>query len=341
MEKIDKKIITDKFVEKDKTVISVVNLSKIFKVKTKEEGVFGSIKSVFSPKYKNIDAVKNISFSVKEGELVAFIGPNGAGKSTTLKMLSGILFNDGGFVRILGLDPQKDRQKMCYSVGTVFGQKPQLWFHLPAIDSFNLFAKIYDLDPNEYKKRLNYLIDSFEIKEFLNQPVRKLSLGQRMRCEIVLSLLHKPRILFLDEPTIGLDIVVKKSMRELIKKINREEKVTVILTSHDMQDVESICDRAIIINKGVIVYDGFFDSLKKKYLSKKVVHVLSESKLKFIKTEGVKIVSQIDFEIKFEIDTKKASLQKVIDSVMKKNVIEDITIEEAPIEDVIERIYTK
>jgi len=320
-------------------IIEIKNLVKVFKSKMKGEGLKGSISSLFNPKYKKTRAVDNISFNVKEGELVAFIGPNGAGKSTTLKMLSGILYPDGGSCIVNGFSPQKNRKKLAYDIGTVFGQKPQLWFHLPAIDSFNLFSRIYDLDQKEYKKRLKYLVGRFEIEEIINQPVRKLSLGQRMRCEFVLSLLHNPKVLFLDEPTIGLDVVVKKNIRELIKKINKEEKVTVLLTSHDMGDVESICKRAIIINHGKIIYDGKISDIKKKYMTKKIVKMVSDTPVKVIKEKGVEVLKKTKFSMNVEVDTTITTMKKVMDKLAKENDINDLTIEEEPIEEIIETIF--
>lgn len=322
-----------------KQSIIVRNLTKRFKTRIKEQGLAGSIKSFLKPKYKFIEAVDNISFEVNEGELVAFIGPNGAGKSTTLKMLSGILYPDGGMCRVNGLSPNRQRKQLAYQIGTVFGQKPQLWFHLPPIDSFNLFSKIYELDKKEYEKRLKELIKKFEIEDIINQPVRKLSLGQRMRCEFVLSLLHKPKVLFLDEPTIGMDVIVKKTIRELIKKINNEEKVTVILTSHDLGDVETICQRLIIINKGTIVYDGDFEKIKKKYLAKKLVNIVSETPVKPISIKGVSTISRTKFTLDMEVDIKEVSMGRLIDELTKNNQIDDINIEETPIEEIIEKIY--
>jgi ABC-2 type transport system ATP-binding protein len=285
--------------------------------------------------------VNNISFDVREGELVSFIGPNGAGKSTTLKILSGILHPDSGIVKVNNLNPQKEPQKLSYKIGTIFGQKPQLWFHLPPIDSFNLFSKIYDLDQKEFKKRLEYLIDSFEIREYVNQPVRKLSLGQRMRCEFVLSLLHNPKILFLDEPTIGMDIIIKKTIRELIKKINIEEKVTVILTSHDMGDIESIANRVIVINHGTIVYDDSFENLKKNYIKKKIIKIVTENEIKNIDTKEMKIIEKTKYSLEFEINTKKLPIHTVIDYLVKENKVKDISIKDPPIEEIIEEIYRK
>ena len=196
---------------------------------------------MFSSDKKNIKAVEDISFEVKEGERVAFIGPNGAGKSTTIKMLTGILFPTSGSINILGLDPSKNRKKLAYQIGTVFGQRSQLLPNLPLTDSFEFFGVMYDMSNLQIKERTKELIALFDLTEFIDQPVRKLSLGQRMRAEVAVSLIHKPKIIFLDEPTIGLDIVAKKALRDLLLKINEEEKVTIFLTSHDVGDIESIC----------------------------------------------------------------------------------------------------
>lgn len=321
------------------SLISVLNLSKGFKTKLKEEGLKGSFKALFKPEYKVIKAVDSISFDIKKGEIVAFIGPNGAGKSTTLKILSGILYADSGKCVVDGLNSQKDRKKLAYKIGTVFGQKPQLWFHLPAIDSFRLFASIYDLKKKDYEPRMYELFDLFEINDIITQPVRKLSLGQRMRCEVALALLHKPEILFLDEPTIGLDVVVKKNLRELIKKINKEEKVTVILTSHDMGDVEDICKRAIIINKGKIIYDDLLDNIKKKYLGVKLITIITEDFVKEIKKKGVKLIKKNKFSMSIEVDTKLMSMKNLIEEITEQNSIKDITIEETPIEEIISKIF--
>jgi ABC-2 type transport system ATP-binding protein len=324
---------------KKNKIISIENLNKTFKIKIKEEGLLGSFKSIIKPKYKNIKAVNDISFSLNKGEIVGFIGPNGAGKSTTLKILSGILYPDSGNITILGKDPIKDRKEISYKIGTIFGQKPQLWFHLPAIDSFNLFSRIFDLNQKEYRKRIDYLIDRFEIKDIVNQPVRKLSLGQRMRCEFVLSLIHKPEILFLDEPTIGLDIVIKRNIRELIQKINREENISVILTSHDMGDVESVCERAIIINHGKIIYDDKLKNIKNKFLNKKIISFTSENPINFSLKDDIKIIKKEKYELKIEIKLGKISIKDVIDKIIKENEITDILIEELPIEDIIEDIF--
>ena len=229
-------------------VIQVNNLSKDFKVKVKEKGLKGSLKSLVKPKYKIIKAVKNISFSVEKGEMIAFIGSNGAGKSTSIKMMTGILYPDKGDIDILGFNPVKDRKKLAYEIGCVFGQKEQLWTHLTPYDNFKFFGAIYDIPEEKVEKKIKELNELFELKEFMNTPVRNLSLGQRIRCEIVASLIHEPKILFLDEPTIGLDPVVKENIRTLIKRMNKEYKTTIFLTSHDLGDIEKLCKRIIIID---------------------------------------------------------------------------------------------
>jgi ABC-2 type transport system ATP-binding protein len=325
----------------ESTIISIKDLTKSFKSRLPAEGLKNKVKSVFAPKYKTVNAVNNISFSIKKGELVGFIGPNGAGKSTTLKMLSGILFPNSGELTVCGLSPQKNRKKLAYKIGTIFGQKPQLWFHLPAIDTFELFSKIYELDKNEYKKRVDYLIKKFEIGKIIHQPVRKLSLGQRMRCEFVLALLHKPEVLFLDEPTIGLDITIKKTIRELIKKINKEEGVTVILTSHDMDDVETICNRVVVINHGEIIYDDTLDKIKEKYIDKKIIRIETNDPIIFKERKGIKVIRRSTFEVEAIVDTTKIDFSKITQDFLKKNSLSDVTIEEPPIEDIIEKIYKK
>ena len=321
--------------------ITVQNLTKEFKAKQKEAGLQGSIKSLFSPKYKVITAVNNISFNVKEGEMVGFIGPNGAGKSTTIKMMTGILFPDSGRVNVLDFDPQKQRKKLAFNIGTVFGQKPQLWYHLPAIDTFNLFSKIYELDDATYKARLDHLIKLFGVEKIMMQPVRKLSLGQRMRCEMIASLLHNPKVLFLDEPTIGLDIIVKKKIRELIRKLNKEGKITVILTSHDMEDVEQICKRLIIINEGLIVYDGSMKKIKEKYLTHKVVVVILQDKVETLGIKDVKLLYRGAYKHAIEVDIRKHPIRKIVKKIISKHKVEDITVQDPPIEEIIEQIFKK
>jgi ABC-2 type transport system ATP-binding protein len=253
--------------------ISVSHLQKVFQSKRKAAGLSGSLRALVRPQYSTVEAVRDLSFEMESGELLGFIGPNGAGKSTTIKILTGILFPTAGDARVLGFQPWKERQQLAYNIGTVFGQRPQLWYHLPAIDTFLLFGKIYEMDDLQVKRRIAFLSEAFKIGDLLETPVRKLSLGQRMRCEVAASLLHKPRLLLLDEPSIGLDVVAKQLIRDAIRTMSQEEGVGVLLTSHDASDLEALCKRVIIINHGQIVYQDKVSNLKRKYLTRKLVEV--------------------------------------------------------------------
>ncbi len=320
------------------SVIKVKNLSKTFKVKLKEKGLKGSLKSLVKPKYKIIKAVKDISFEVEKGEMIAFIGPNGAGKSTSIKMMTGILFPDKGSIDILGLDPSKDRKKLAYEIGCVFGQKEQLWTHLTPYDNFKFFGAIYDIPNSIVEKKIKELNELFELDEFINTPVRNLSLGQRIRCEIVASLIHDPKVLFLDEPTIGLDPVVKENIRSLIKRMNKEYKTTVVLTSHDVGDIEKLCKRVIIVNKGQIVLDDTMENLKYHYLNKKIVEAKMNKEVNLDDEEGITILKDKGYNLKIEVDTKKKSVSDAIKLLNPDNIV-DINITNIPLEDIISDIY--
>ena len=324
-----------------KPIIEVKNLNKIFEIKQKQAGFWGSLKSVVKAKKKTVAAVNDVSFSVDAGEVVAFIGPNGAGKSTVIKMLAGILYPSSGEISVLGFEPSKERKKLAYHIGSVFGQKSQLWYHLPAQDTFNLLGKIYELDPRDFEERLKFLVDSFEIRDLLAVPVRKLSLGQRMRCEIVASLLHRPKVIFLDEPTIGLDIVSKRQVREMIKFLNEKEGVTIFLTSHDAGDVETLAARTIVIDNGTIIFDDRTEKLKEKYLQSKVIEVMTEQPIDgFVFPEG-KIIEKDKYRIKIEIDTKTALIEKLLNYVVENYTVQDINIFDPPMEEIIAEIYQK
>ena len=319
-------------------IIQVKKLKKTFKTKIKEKGLKGSLKSIIKPKYKEIKAVKNISFNVDKGEIIAFIGPNGAGKSTTIKMLTSILYPDSGSISIMGLDPIKDRKKLAYQIGTVFGQKEQLWTHLTAYDNFKFFGAIYDLKENVVEKKIKEFIEIFELSEFINTPVRNLSLGQRIRCEIVASLIHEPKILFLDEPTIGLDPVVKENIRTLIKRMNKEYKTTIFLTSHDVGDIEKLCKRVIIINNGTIVLDDSMENLKYHYLNKKIVEAKMKEKVNLDDADGITILKDKGYNLKIEVDTTKRSVADAI-KLLDPDKIVDINISNIPLENIISEIY--
>ncbi len=319
-------------------IIEVKKISKEFKVKLKEKGLKGSLKAIVKPKYKTVKAVNNISFEVEKGEIIAFIGPNGAGKSTTIKMMTSILYPNKGTVRVLDLDPAKDRKKLSYEIGTVFGQKEQLWTHLTPYDNFKFFGAIYDIPEPAVEKKIEELKELFELDEFINIPVRNLSLGQRIRCEIVASLIHEPKVLFLDEPTIGLDPVVKENIRTFIKRMNKEYKTTIFLTSHDVGDIEKLCKRVIIINNGSIVLDDTMENLKYHYLNKKIVEAKMKEKVNLDDEEGITIIKDKGYNLKIEVDTTKRSVADAIKLLNPDNII-DINISNIPLENIISDIY--
>jgi len=320
------------------SIIEVNNLNKKFKIKEKEKGIKGSIKSIIKPKYKIVEAVNDINFSVEQGEILAFIGPNGAGKSTTIKMLTGILYPTNGEIKVMGLNPSKERKKLAYKIGTVFGQKEQLWTHLTPYDNFKFFGAIYDIPDKEIEERIEDLKNTFELNEFINTPVRNLSLGQRIRCEIVAALIHKPDILFLDEPTIGLDPVVKENIRKLIKKMNKEYKTTIFLTSHDVGDIEKLCKRVIIINHGKIIMDDTMNNLKYHYLNKKIIEVKMKEKVDLKDEDGITILKDKGYNLKMELDANKKTVSDAI-KLLDADKIIDINISSVPLEDIITQIY--
>jgi ABC-2 type transport system ATP-binding protein len=313
-------------------------LSKSFKVKVKEKGLKGSIKSILHPSYKSIQAVDDISFRVETGEILAFIGPNGAGKSTTIKMLTGILYPDCGIASVLNISPSAKRKQLSYKIGTVFGQKEQLWTHLTPYDNFKFFGAIYDLKDCEIEARIKELEEVFELGEFINTPVRNLSLGQRIRCEIVASLIHRPDILFLDEPTIGLDPVVKENIRALIKKMNKEYHTTIFLTSHDIGDIEKLCKRIIIVNHGRIVMDDSMEHLKYHYLNKKIVEVKMRELTDLTDEDGITVIKSKGNNVKLEVDTTKKNISDAIKLIDADNIL-DINISNVPLENIITEIY--
>lgn len=318
--------------------IEVKNLNKAFKTRVKEKGFKGNIKNIFKPKYKVKKAVNNISFSVEKGEVVAFIGPNGAGKSTTTKMLTGILYPSSGDVSVMGINPVKERKRLSYEIGTVFGQKEQLWVHLTPYDNFKFFGAIYDIPAKVVEKKIEEFNEIFELQDFINIPVRNLSLGQRIRCEIVASLIHEPKILFLDEPTIGLDPVVKENIRVLIKRLNKEKKTTIFLTSHDVGDIEKLCKRVIIVNDGKIVLDDTMENLKYHYLNKKIVEVKMKEQVNLDDEDGIVILKDKGYNLKIEVDTTKRDISDVINLLDTDKII-DINISNIPLEDIISSIY--
>ena len=322
------------------TSIEVHHLQKTFLTKRKAAGLAASTRALFKPEYSTVEAVRGISFRMEEGELLGFIGPNGAGKSTTIKMLTGILHPSGGEASVLGFVPWKERQKLAFHIGTVFGQRPQLWYHLPAIDTFMLFGKIYELDDRETKKRVDFLSEAFEIRDLLETPVRKLSLGQRMRCEVAASLLHRPKLLLLDEPSIGLDVVAKQHIRDAIRRMNQEEGVGVLLTSHDAGDLEALCKRVIIVNHGQIVYEDKVSNLKRKHLTTKLVEVrYAEQVPADFRMDGVEILKVGRYGVKLRFDTDQTPVDSVMAHLSGAGELVDITISDPPLEEVIAKVY--
>lgn len=322
--------------------ITVTSLSKTFRTKRKAAGLGASLRSLFDPQYNTIEAVRSLSFTMEPGELLGFIGPNGAGKSTTIKILTGILFPTSGEVNILGYVPWKQRRQLAYHIGTVFGQRPQLWYHLPTIDTLNLFGRIYEMDDKQTRRRIQELAEAFEIKDLLETPVRKLSLGQRMRCEIAASLLHKPRLLLLDEPSIGLDVVAKQHIRDAIRIMATRENVGVLLTSHDAGDLEALCKRVIIINHGQIVYEDKVSTLKRSFLTSKLVEVRYaqpvNANFNIPGTETIKVARE-RYGVKLRFDTRQTPVKKVISALSTAGTLVDITVSDPPLEEVIAAIY--
>lgn len=322
--------------------INVTNLNKFFKPKRKAAGIKASINSLFKPDYYTVEAVRNLSFQMDPGELLGFIGPNGAGKSTTIKILTGILYPSSGEVSVLGYIPWKERQKLAFHIGTVFGQRPQLWYHLPAIDTLVLFGKIFEMEDNEVKKRIGFLEEAFDLGDLLNTPVRKLSLGQRMRCEVAASLLHKPKLLLLDEPSIGLDVVAKQMLRDIIRDMSKLENVGVLLTSHDAGDLEALCHRVIVINHGQIVYQDKVSNLKRKFLTHKLVEVRYAEELSpDFSLKGMETLKVGKYGVKLRFDTQDTAAESVLTQLSAAGTLVDITISDPPLEEVIGMIYAQ
>lgn len=320
-------------------IISVKNLKKYYRVFEKEPGVWGSIKSLILRKFHDVKAVDSISFDIEEGELVGFIGPNGAGKTTTLKVLSGLLYPTYGEVRVLGYEPFKRQPQFQKQFALIMGAKNQLWWDLPAMESFLLNKEIYEVPENQFQETVRKLSNMLQVEDILKVQVRKLSLGQRMKCELIASLLHQPKVLFLDEPTIGLDVVAQKVMRDFIKEYNREFKATIILTSHYMADVKELCKRVVIINEGKILYDGFLKKIVKKYAPYKIISIDFE---KIVDLRVLKEFGKIDeySQMHAKIQVKKEKVAEKTSLLLNKFDVADLTVEDPAIEDIIRQIFT-
>lgn len=326
-----------------RNIISVKNLKKYYRVNQKEPGFWGSVKSLLYRKYYDVHAVDNISFEIGEGELVGFIGPNGAGKTTTLKVLSGLLYPTAGQVKVLGYEPFKRQTQFQEQFALVMGQKNQLWWDLPAMESFLLNKEIYEIPQDKFQKVVKDLSFMLKVEDILKVQVRKLSLGQRMKCELIASLLHSPKILFLDEPTIGLDVVAQKNMRDFIKEYNKQFKATIILTSHYMVDVKELCKRVIIINEGKILYDGLLDKIVNKFAPFKVVNIDFDSSATLsVDRKNLKTVGDIkEFDkLHAVIHVPKDEAAKRVGKLLSRFPVSDLTIEDPAIEDIIRQIFS-
>ena len=323
------------------TAIAVEHLRKEFSVPVRQPGLAGGLRGLVRPRRRAVPAVEDVTFAIEPGELVAFIGPNGAGKSTTIKMLTGILHPTAGAASVLGLTPWRERTRLAFRIASVFGQKSQLSFHLPPRDSFDLLAAIYELDDRAYRRRLAELVDLFALAPLLDQPVRKLSLGERMRCEVAASLLHRPQVLFLDEPTIGMDVIARHAIRDLIHRLNREEGTTVLLTSHDAGDVEQVCRRAIVINHGRIIFDDAISVLRREYLGHKVIDLTLAERTGPVQYPNVRCVEQSDYRLKLEVDTSQQQLDLIVAHLVSRLKVADIAIGDPPMEEVIAAIYRR
>jgi ABC-2 type transport system ATP-binding protein len=319
-------------------LIEVNQVVKDYKINQRKKGVWGSIINVFSPSFKMIRAVNDISFSIEKGEMVGFIGPNGAGKSTTIKMLSGILYPTAGSITVAGLTPYTQRQEHVKRIGVVFGQRTQLWWDLPVIDTFDLLKYIYRIPDKVYENNMELFNELLGLKDFSSQPVRQLSLGQRMRADIAAALIHNPEIVFFDEPTIGLDVVAKEKIRGFIREMNKEKNTTMLFTTHDMQDIEKTCNRMIIIDKGIKIYDGNVEEIKKKYGRERSLIVEFNEKYQ-ISIPGVQVIDENENKKRFIFDRDSISVHNLISDLTSRYSIIDLTIKEPEIESIIREIY--
>lgn len=321
------------------SIISVSHLKKHYRVSQKEPGLTGSIKSLFNRKYSEVKAVEDIAFSIEEGELVGFIGPNGAGKTTTLKILSGLLFPNSGDISVLGFNPYERKKEFLKNISLVMGQKNQLWWDLPPMETFLLNKEIYEVSEDSFKATLDELIKLLDVEDILKTPVRKLSLGQRMKCELIAALIHRPKVLFLDEPTIGLDVVMQKVLRDFIRDYNYRFQATILLTSHYMGDVKELCKRVIIIDHGKIIYDGSLAKIVQKYVKNKTISLVLSKEIDIKKLDNYGVIKELKFP-KVVFNVLRKDVAKVTTNLLKNLPVDDLNIEEPQIEDVIRNIFS-
>jgi ABC-2 type transport system ATP-binding protein len=321
-------------------VINVENLKKTYEISEHDEGLFGAVKGLFQRRRRKVEAVKGVSFAIEPGELVAFLGPNGAGKTTTLKMLSGLLFPTGGQVCVFGQNPFLKKPEFLHRFSFVMGQRHQLWWELPALDTFRLNAAVFELDDARFKRRLSELDEMLDLDPLWHTPVKKMSLGQRMKMELACSLIHEPELLLLDEPTIGLDVVMQKTLRDFIGRLNQEKKTTVLLTSHNMDDIESLCRRVIVIHHGTLLFDGDLPDLVNRFAPFKRVTAILEKKLVVAGKESYgHLVDEAEDRISWEVP--RAEVSKRVATILKDLPVKDLSVEEMPLEDVVRHIFNQ
>jgi ABC-2 type transport system ATP-binding protein len=323
------------------SLIKAENLSKTFRIYKSGEGIKGYLKSFVSRDYEEVNAVKNLDLEIEEGEMIGYIGSNGAGKSTTIKMLTGILEPSSGTVEVNGMNPSKNRKKNAMNIGVVFGQKTQLWWDLPVKESFKLLKEIYEVSDQEYEDRMNEFKQILGLGEFWAQPVRKLSLGQKMRAELAAAFIHHPPIVYLDEPTIGLDVAVKEKIRDFIRKMNREKDITVMLTTHDIGDIEDLCDRIVVLDQGEKVYDGELDLLVNRFTSRRLLLDVRDSNGFELDREGVTEINQDNSHVEIIFDREILPASDLMQQVLQEYDVIDFEIKEPDIEAVVKKIYNE
>ena len=319
--------------------IELEELRKVFRVRERAPGLRSALRQLVFSQTRDVVAVDGISFRVEPGERVAFVGPNGAGKSTTIKVLAGILHPTSGDVRVGGLVPWRERRRLGYRIGTVFGQRTQLWYHLPAADTFDLLAKVYDVEPRVHRQRRERLVEAFGVEALLRKPVRQLSLGERMRCEVIASLLHAPEILFLDEPTIGLDVTAKAVIRDLVREHSEQNGSSVLLTSHDTGDMERVCERVIVIHQGRLLLDEPVERLRREYIQRKLLTLRTAEERVTIELPGVRVVRQSPHLTELEVDVSRTPIERVVEAALRASRLHDLTVEDPPMEEIIQAIY--